>query len=216
MDSSRKRPIIPMRRNFEDSHSHQVLPFYLVCEESEEMGRIGGDTAINQALSDLHASIASDPVISERCQFGLITFSDSARELMTLTPLQLVSRMPSISPSGDAKFGPVLNMLKEVLKRDVLNLHAKRLEVFRPIVLLIMATEPTDKAEWLHHRFDSEFSEIGDIRPNILAFGVHQVSEEVLSALGNMGWMHGQSGAAPVEFIAEYVRSFLQSILPSH
>ena len=61
-----------------------LLPFYIVCDESGSMGPNGGVDAINQGLPDLHATIAADPLVSDKCRIGLITFSDTAEELMSL------------------------------------------------------------------------------------------------------------------------------------
>ena len=71
--------------NVEMPTGEQILPFYIVCDETGSMEPIGGIEAINKALPQLHAEIAADPLVSDKCRIGLITFSDTAEELMSLT-----------------------------------------------------------------------------------------------------------------------------------
>ena len=42
----------------------------------------GGIDAVSQFLPQIHAEISSDPLVSDKCQIGLITFSDIAEELL--------------------------------------------------------------------------------------------------------------------------------------
>ena len=72
--------MIPMRRNFGDLSERQILPFYFVCEESESMDSLGGIAAMNGALPDLHAEIASNPLVADKCLLGVIGFADTAEE----------------------------------------------------------------------------------------------------------------------------------------
>ena len=65
-----------------ETSGNAVLPFYILCDESGSMDANGGIDAINSGLPELHAAIAGDPLVSDKCRIGLLTFSDIAEELL--------------------------------------------------------------------------------------------------------------------------------------
>ena len=177
-----------MRRNFGDLSERQILPFYFVCEESESMDSLGGIAAMNGLLPDLHAEIASNPLVADKCRIGLITFSDTAEELMSLTKLSDVVAMPGMQARGVTNYGSVFDLLKQVIVRDIANLKSQGFEVFRPAVFFITDGEPTDDPAW-----ENSYRSLMDKAtfrqyPNIIAFGVH--GQMQVSLARSAQWAH--------------------------
>jgi uncharacterized protein YegL len=208
----RERPVIPMRRNFSEFYDRQVLPFYIVCDESDLMEPIGGITTMNQALPDVYAELASDPLISDFCLIGLITFAETAEELMQLTKLSDVVAMPGLQARGPSKYGPVFTLLREVIERDVENLKFYRAEyVFRPAVFFITAGNPTDDLSW-----ESDFRSLMDKStfryfPNIISFGVSGANAVTIGKIGTVGAFIGDNEITPADSLSEIVRSLIRS-----
>ena len=164
-----------------------ILPIYIVCDESGSMHLNGGIDFINVALSELHMQIASDPIVTDKCRIGLITFSDSAEELMSLTNLADVVAMPGMQPRGRAKYGLVFDLLKTVISRDIDNLRGEGYRVYRPAVFFITNGVPTDDDMW-----ESSYRRLVDKNtnrhaPNIIAFGVDGADASVIGSIGTVG-----------------------------
>ena len=204
-----------MRRNFGDLSERQILPFYFVCEESESMDSLGGIAAMNGLLPDLHAEIASNPLVADKCRIGLITFSDTAEELMSLTKLSDVVAMPGMQARGVTNYGSVFDLLKQVIVRDIANLKSQGFEVFRPAVFFITDGEPTDDPAW-----ENSYRSLMDKAtfrqyPNIIAFGVHGANASVIGKVGSVGAFIGDNGVAPAVALSEIMRSLTDSIMNS-
>jgi uncharacterized protein YegL len=203
--------MIPMRRNFGDLSERQILPFYFVCEESESMDSMGGIAAMNQALPDIHAEIASNPLVADKCLLGVIGFADNAEELMTLTHLSDVVDMPGFRSRGDCRYSPVFTLLKEVIARDVEDLKSCGAEVYRPAVFFITGSEPTDDPAW-----ENSYRSLMDKAtfrqyPNIIAFGVHGANASVIREVGSVGAFIGDNGVTPVGLVSEILTSLITS-----
>ena len=203
--------MIPMRRNFGDLSERQILPFYFVCEESESIDSLGGIAALNGLLPDLHAEIASNPLVADKCRIGLITFSDTAEELMSLTKLSDVVAMPGMQARGVTNYGSVFDLLKQVIVRDIANLKSQGFEVFRPAVFFITDGEPTDDPAW-----ENSYRSLMDKAtfrqyPNIIAFGVHGANASVIGKVGSVGAFIGDNGVTPALAVSEILWSLICS-----
>lgn len=76
----------------------QVLPFYLVCDESGSM-KGGSLLAINASLPEIHSEVASNPVVADKTRFCIIGFSGSARMVLPLSDLSTVTDIPMLGYS---------------------------------------------------------------------------------------------------------------------
>ena len=149
------------------------------------MEPIGGIAVINQALRDLHAEIAADPLVSDMFLFGLIGFCDEAEELMSLTKLSDVVAMPVMQARVVTNYGPVFDLLKRVISRDIASLKSEGFEVFRPLVLFLTSGVPSDDREWK----DSCLLLMDKVTfrqyPNIVAVGFVGADEQVMAEVGS-------------------------------
>lgn len=220
--NSRERPVIPMRRSFSEFRNREVLPFYMVCDESESMGPIGGITALNQALPDIHAEIASNPLVAEICLISLITFADTAEELMQLTKLSDVDAMPGMQARGACKYGPAFTLLREIIHRDVADLKYHSVKVFRPAVFFMTAGEPTDDPDWeIAYRSLMDWTNFRNLPnttnyPQIIAFGVNEANPSVIGKIGTVGAFIGDNGVTPAAALSNIFNSLTSSWDPHH
>src|SRR3954449_2046695 len=100
-----------------------ILPFYLVCDES---GSMAGDPigSINEALPELHHEIGTNPVVSDKTQFGIIGFSDVAEVLLELSDLSQVSGLPVLSSKNATNYAAAMNCVKEQIELDTQRLES--------------------------------------------------------------------------------------------
>jgi uncharacterized protein YegL len=147
-----------------------VLPFYVVCDESQSMA---GDSidAVNNGIKELFQAIAGDPVVDEKARVGIITFNQQARELLPLTQLSNSPQVPGCVAEGSTSYAAVFELLKTKIEADVK--HLKEVEGFRvhrPMVFFMSdgAPNPEDWRTPLATLTDPGFQ----FRPNIVSFGV--------------------------------------------
>ena len=96
-----------------------VVPFYIVCDESSSMIGNGGIEAINLGLPELHATIAADPLVSEKCRIGLISFSEKAEVLLPIARLSDVASMPGMRGRSVTSYGAAFELLRTVISADI-------------------------------------------------------------------------------------------------
>src|SRR3954447_5035199 len=111
----------------------QVLPFYLICDESGSMSGAPID-AMNQALPELHSEIGLNPVVADKTQFSIIGFSDDAEVLLELSDLSQVTGLPVLSTKGGTDCGAAMRCVKQQIEVDVARLKSDGHQVYRPVI----------------------------------------------------------------------------------
>ena len=162
-----------------------ILPIYIVCDESGSMYANGGIDTVNNGLPELHAAIAGDPLVSDKCRIGLITFSDIAEELLPLSNLSDVMAMPGLVAKEMSNYGGAFNLLREVIARDIANMKSQGIQVYRPWVFFITDGDPTDDWEANHRALTDK--NINPQAPHIIAFGVAGANQVVIDKIGTKG-----------------------------
>ncbi len=155
----------------------QVLPFYVVCDESSSMS---GDSidAVNQGIKELFQEIHSDPIVDAKARVGIITFNDAARVVLPLTRLSSIKNSPGCVASGSTSYAAAFRLLKTQIETDVPKLKAEGLRVHRPMVFFMSdgAPNPEDWKSSLAALTDQSF----EFRPNIVSFGVAGAEASVI------------------------------------
>jgi uncharacterized protein YegL len=179
------------------SETARILPFYIVCDESGSMDGIGGIDAINSGLPELHFTIAADPLVSDKCRIGLISFSDIAEELLPLTRATDIPAMPGMQSKGVSNYGEAFTLLRHVIDRDIDALKQQGYQVFRPAVFFITDGEPTDDQTW-EQTYRSLIDKNTNRRaPNVIAFGVNGANATTIGKIGTVGAFIASSGINP-------------------
>ncbi|MCX5212349.1 VWA domain-containing protein [Kitasatospora sp. NBC_00240] len=189
----------------------QILPFYVMCDESGSMDANIGD--LNDALAELHQEISTNPTVSDKTRFALIGFSTEAHELQQLVELSDIEELPALAASGLTSFGKAFETLHRAIERDVPALKAEGHDVFRPVVFFLSDGIPTD-TDW-----ERPYQELlaSKFRPHIIAFGIGVAQRAVIAQVATfkafMGTEDGVSAAVALkEFAASLTRSIVRSV----
>jgi uncharacterized protein YegL len=176
----------------------QVLPFYIVCDESSSMLGVSID-AVNEGIKELFKAINADPVVDAKARVSIIAFNDSAEVVLPLTQLSSVSTVPGCTASGSTSYAAAFTLLRQQIESDVASLRATN-RVHRPFVFFISDGEPNPGDNWekAHAALvDSSFH----LRPNIVSFGVAGANKSNIKAVATA--LTGGTGAAGSKFAFE-------------
>ncbi|MBL3669684.1 VWA domain-containing protein [Streptomyces sp. M2CJ-2] len=189
----------------------QLLPFYLVCDESGSMAGDGVDT-INSALPDLHHEISTNPSVADKTRFALIGFSTQASVLQQLTDLSELTQLPSLSAGGVTSFGAAFRLLKDTIEKDVAALKAEGHDVYRPVVFFLSDGIPTDEG------WRSALDDLNAFRyaPKIIAFGISDADAATITEVANFkAFIQQDDSITPAVALREFASSLTRSIVSS-
>ncbi|QIJ63094.1 VWA domain-containing protein [Streptomyces sp. JB150] len=189
----------------------QILPFYLLCDESGSM--IGEPIdAINGALPDLHHEISTNPSVADKTRFCLIGFSDTATVLQPLVDLSDIEEVPALAAGGLTSYGEAFRTLKQCIESDVAALKAQGHEVYRPVAFFLSDGIPTDDG------WEQAYKELTQSRfcPKIIAFGIGEAEEATIGQVANFrAFMQQDSSVSPAQALREFASSLTRSIVRS-
>ncbi|MEV5811342.1 vWA domain-containing protein [Streptomyces mutabilis] len=189
----------------------QLLPFYMVCDESGSMAG-GGVDAINSALPDLHHEISTNPSVADKTRFALVGFSTQASVLQPLADLSELTQLPSLSAGGVTSFGAAFRLLKETIEKDVTSLKADGHDVYRPVVFFLSDGIPTDEG------WRTELKELNAFRyaPKIIAFGISDADAATITEVANFkAFLQQNDCISPAVALREFASSLTRSIVSS-
>lgn len=191
--------------------SEQVLPFYLVCDESGSMA--GGIDDMNDGLAKLHAEIANNPVVADKTRFAVIGFSDDAEVLLPLSDLADVEEIPGLTAKGLTSFGAAFRKLKQEIQKDVSQLKADGHSVLRPVVFFLSDGQATDRG-WESAHADL-VNESFSAYPKIVAFGLEKVDPDTIRRVATFKAFTADEGISPATALREFASSLTKSIVRS-
>lgn len=201
-----------------DDDGAQVLPFYIVLDES---GSMAGESikAVNDALPDLWSAIAADPNVNDKTRVSILTFTDNATVLVPLTRMADLANMPGVTAKGATSYGAAFQLLKKTIETDMRDLKNTGFQTIRPVCFFISDGEPTDPAVW-----KSEHQKLTDpsfaYAPVIIAFGVAGATAATIKEVATpyKGRAYGylmDDGTSPGPVLKEIINSLTQSIVNS-
>ncbi|MBY9075961.1 VWA domain-containing protein [Nocardioides sp. WL0053] len=190
-----------------------ILPFYLVCDESGSMDGEPID-AINTALPELHHEIGINPVVADKTQFAIIGFSDRAEVLLPLSNLSQVASLPVLSTKGSTSFGAALRCVKDEIEADVSRLKSEGHQVYRPVVFFLTDGYPNHGENW---RDDHQAltSPSFPYHPNIVAFGIGEADPTVISSIATFRAFMSDNSTSPADALNEFAKALTKSIVRS-
>jgi len=188
-----------------------VVPFYIVCDESGSMASNGGIEAINSGLPELHATIAADPLVSDKCRIGLISFSETADVLLPIARLSDVAQMPGVASQTTTSYGSAFSLLKRVIADDISKLKAQGYKVYRPAVFFISDGAPTDDWQGAYQQLMVNNPQA----PNVIAFGVGDADADVMAKVGTVACYLASPNVNPGAALKEIMRSLTNTIVAS-
>jgi uncharacterized protein YegL len=171
--------------------------------------------SINKALPELHEEIGLNPVVSDKTQFSIIGFSDDAEVLLELSDLSQVTQLPVLSAKGGTSFGAAMRCIKDQIEVDVARLKGQGHKVYRPVVFFLTDGQPNSD-NW---KADYEALVAPDfpLRPNIVAFGIGNVDERVISAVATFKAFiqDKHQNMSPAQALQEFAVALTKSIVRS-
>ncbi|MCW2930365.1 MAG: von Willebrand factor type [Actinomycetia bacterium] len=189
----------------------QVLPFYLVCDESGSMAGEPLD-AINASLPEIHSEIGSSPVVADKTKFALIGFSDYAEVVLELSDLSMITYIPGLTVKGGTNYSSAFDLLYDTISEDVQKLKGQGDQVYRPAVFFLSDGQPGDQWEGSYKRLtDPNWS----YHPNILAFGFGTVDPTTLQQVATVRAFIADGTMGPAQALREFAQSLIQSIVSS-
>ncbi|RBQ20061.1 hypothetical protein DP939_09545 [Spongiactinospora rosea] len=192
--------------------SEQVLPFYLVCDESASMDGEPLD-AINNELPKIHQEIASNPIVADKARFSMVGFSDTAEVLLPLTDLGDIDSLPMLSSRGLTSYGAAFSLLRQAITTDIAELKQAGHTPFRPTVFFLTDGQPND------YGWEDAYGELVSpnftARPHILAFGFGDVEHQTLTRIATFRAFVAQTGVSPAQALSEFARQLTKSIVRS-
>jgi uncharacterized protein YegL len=189
----------------------QVLPFYLVCDESASMSGEPIDS-INSALKDLHTEIGSNPVVADKTQFAIIGFSDDAEVLLPLSDLSTIMDLPTLVTRQSTSFGAAFDLLRHTIETDVARLKQDGNRVYRPVVFFLTDGYATD--DW-KTQYEAVTDPSWSTRPNILAFGIGDADAATISAVATFKAFLSDGSMGPAAALREFATALTKSIVKS-
>ena len=118
------------------------LPVYLLLDTSGSM--LGEPIeAIKNGVQTLVAALRQDPYALETAYLSVITFDNSARQVVPLTELAMF-QMPSIQALGQTCMGDALRLLAQKVDQEVQKTTAEIKGDWKPIVFIMTDGTPTD------------------------------------------------------------------------
>ena len=190
--------------------SDQILPFYVVCDESFSM--TDHIDALNEGLRELHLAVGTDPVVANKTRFCLIGFSGSVEILLPLSQLSDITEISGLSAKTSTNFGTAFRVLRDTIERDVDQLKQASYEVCRPAVFFLSDGQPTDPATW-----PDAFAALTDssffARPNMIAFGIGDADPTTIGRVGTFKAFMIQDGVRPGAALHEFASALTRSMV---
>lgn len=192
--------------------SEQVLPFYVVCDESYSMEPYIDD--LNRYLEELHGAVGTDPVVSDKTRFCVIAFSGTAEVLLPLSELSEREEMPGLTAKSATSYLAAFDLLRDTIERDVAMLKGDDHKVYRPAVFFLSDGQPTDGNDWaLSHQRLTDPS--WGLRPNIVAFGIGEADAAIIRRVGTFKAFIVKEGVNPTSALHEFAKALTKSIVKS-
>lgn len=118
------------------------LPVYLLLDVS---GSMSGEPieAVKSGVQTLVSTLRQDPYALETAYLSVITFDDSARQLIPLTELSAF-QTPNISSSGTTSLGHALSVLSDCIESEVSKTTAEIKGDWKPLIFVMTDGVPTD------------------------------------------------------------------------
>ena len=192
-----------------------IAPFYLVCDESQSMEGPKID-ACNTTIYKTLSSIAVDPTLNNIVRIGVISFSDTAQVLLPLSKMTDVDNFPGLVAEGGTNYGNAFTCLKNTIQTDIPDLRKSGAKVYRPIVMFIAGSEPTD-TNW-----KAAHAQVADkswpFSPHIISFGVGGAQADTIREVATQVDKKGKSfayladdNADPGAVLTEIFRELINS-----
>lgn len=118
------------------------LPVYLLLDTS---GSMHGEAieAVKNGMQLLVSTLRQDPYALETAYLSIISFANTARQLVPLTELAAF-QVPDIQASGTTQLGEALSLLADRIEQEVRKTTADTKGDWKPLIFMMTDGAPTD------------------------------------------------------------------------
>src|SRR5258708_35779125 len=99
--------------------------------------------AVQQGVYLIHRELMNSPQAIETVYLSVITFSDSAKQLVPLTSVETFTP-PTLTAEGNTALGAAITLLNDALDRELIANTEGRKGDYRPLIFLLTDGAPTD------------------------------------------------------------------------
>ncbi|WP_026422811.1 vWA domain-containing protein [Actinokineospora inagensis] len=147
-----------------------VLPVYVVADESASMGPVVGE--LNSGLAELHQALLREPMAAAKVRFTILGFADDVQVRLSLADLRTESALPVLTTRSTTSYGAAFGELLHRIPADIDALKSQGYSVYRPAVFFLTDGQPTDEPAWRDPYERLVDKEITHAAPNIIACGI--------------------------------------------
>ncbi|GGK16377.1 hypothetical protein GCM10011583_55360 [Streptomyces camponoticapitis] len=134
--------------------------------------------AMNTALPTMQRAILDDPLTGEIARVAVVTFSDSASCVLTLSDMAH-ARMPALSPQGGTNFAEGFRVAREALVDGIGGL-GRGVRYHRPVVFFLSDGQHNAGKDWKGD-FDRLRSREDKYGAEVVSFGFGQANREAIA-----------------------------------
>lgn len=118
------------------------LPVYILLDTS---GSMYGEPieAVKNGLNVMLSTLRTDPYALETAYLSIITFANSAQQVVPLTDISSVT-VPEISANGCTALGEALQVVTDCIRKEVATGTSEAKGDWKPLIFIMSDGEPTD------------------------------------------------------------------------
>ncbi|GAA3447186.1 vWA domain-containing protein [Planomonospora venezuelensis] len=169
------------------------LPTYVVLDTSGSMAPF--ESLLNETLTEIVDTLYSSPRVSDFIHLSILSFNTSPHMVLEMTEISRLTALPTVGCSGVTNFAPMLRLLRERVKNDIIDLSKKGVMVIRPVVFLLTDGNPTDDPDDSWERALQPLTDPNwRPRPHIITYGFGEASEAVLRRVSTLAAYIAEKG----------------------
>ncbi|WP_229074322.1 hypothetical protein [Actinoplanes sp. DH11] len=191
-----------------------LLPVYVLADESGSMGRFMGD--LNKGLASLHEALLGEPMAAAKVRFSVLGFAEDVQVRLRLADLRHEEELPALHARGWTNYQAAFAALRSGIPQDVAALKAEGYRVHRPAVFFLSDGQPS-RGDWQGEHRALVDPAVTHAAPNIIACGMGDVeANTVLSVAtrpeyGFVAEVGVDLGSAIAKFCTALTKSIVES-----
>lgn len=196
-------------------HSGNLLPVYMVADESFSMNDYIGD--LNEGLAKLHDALLGEPMAAAKVRITILGFSDDVQLRLAMADLRRETQLPQLVARNRTSYERVFADLRARIPADVASLKGQGYSVHRPAVFFLSDGQPTDQNEdWRKIHDQLTDHTVTAAAPNIIACGIGDVQPQtMLDVATEQEYAFVSTGSDLGAAIAKFCAALTKSIVKS-
>jgi len=191
----------------------KCLPVYIVIDTSRSMLPV--EDLLNSSIEALYDNLITSPRISDFAKLCLISYNTNAEVILPMTDLQALDALPQLSCGGVTDFVKAINLLRELIDKDVRALSAKH-DVLRPVAFLLTDGHPTDQQGFDTDAWRPEYqafvAKANPRRPYVVPFGYGRATADIMKEIATIP---GAAFLAETDDTGDALRNVIPALLNS-